>query len=366
MLNLKFFGLLLMIFAASLQSQNNGLKKGDVLPNPEIHYLDNLGPQEKPQSLYDYKQDHYLLIAVIPDITDANPSAKIILTGLDAYFSEGLSFRSFEEYRRENPRLKVLVVTSNSKDRAAEIINKYNLNFELISDKNLDITNSLGITKWNSSSDASFIYIADKENKILYANDNFKGEGEKLKSIQTELYSCFNLKENIAAENSYPVLMHGDEARDFTFTAAGSLTTEEVNLSDYKGKKNVLLAFYPAPFSMSCSYEVSKFDTFAEEQLMQRVNNSGMDDIELLMVSYSNNYILSKWKEDMGITSVKLVNDFDGSISMKYNSYNPFGYSNRTVFLINKEGRVEYIDWDYNVNNDNDFGIIKEMLTASK
>jgi alkyl hydroperoxide reductase subunit AhpC len=223
------------------------------------------------------------------------------------------------------------VVTSNNEIDAAKLPAKYSLDFEIICDKDLNVTNSLGINKWNSSSDASYIYIADKENKILYARADFKGEGEKLKNIQSELYSAFNLKENIASENTYPVLMPGDEARNFKFTAAGDLTADEMNLTDYKGKKNVLIAFYPAPFSMSCAYEVARFDTFAEEQLIQRINNSGMDDIELLMVSYSNSYILSKWKEEMGIKNVKLVNDYDGSISMKYNSYNPFGYSNRTV-----------------------------------
>jgi hypothetical protein len=37
-----------------------------------------------------------MLIAVMPDISEHNSSAKIITTGLDAYFAEGLSFRSFE------------------------------------------------------------------------------------------------------------------------------------------------------------------------------------------------------------------------------------------------------------------------------
>jgi len=366
MQNLKILSLLLIIFTVSVFSQNSGLQIGDVLPNPEIIYFNNLRIKEKPLGLYDYKKDSYMLVAVMPDLSESNPSAKIILTGIDAYFAEGLSFRSFDEFRYTNPDLKVLIVTANPEDLTAKFISKYELDFEVISDENLDISNSLGINKWNSFSDASFIYIADKNNKIIYSRDDYKGEGEKLKNIQSELYACFDLKENIASDNSFSLLIQGDDARDFEFTVSGSGETKEFNLSDYYGKKNVLLAFYPAPFSYSCAYEVNKFDTYAEEQLMQRVKNSGNDDVELLMVSVSNNYILSKWKSDMGLDNLKLVNDNDGSISMKYNSFNMLGYNNRTVFLINKEGKVQYIDWDYNVNTDNDFGIIKEMLTASK
>lgn len=368
MSKLKILSFFMLIFTASSFSQNQGLKNGDILPNPEISRIDNSGSQNDPAGLYDYKQDSYLLVAVIPDMSESNSAAKVILTGIDAYFSKGLSFRTFEEYRYSNPDLKVLVITKNKTEDAQKYIAKYNLNFDVVSDNDLDISNAFGINKWVSSSDASFIYIADKSNKIIYARGDYKGEGEKLKEIQASLFNCFGLKEDISNENYYSPLVQGDNARDFSFSVTGISENgqEDYKLSDYLGKKNVLLAFYPAPFSYSCAYEVKTFDTYAEEQLMKRVKESGSNDLELLMVSVSNSYILANWKKDMGLDNVKLVNDYDGSISMKYNSYNSYGYSNRTVFLINKEGKVEYINWNYNVNNDDDFGTIKEMLTASK
>jgi peroxiredoxin len=369
MLKLKILSLFMLIFTASCFSQNPGLKNGDILPNPEISWVDyKIIPENTTINLYDYKQDSYLLIAVMPDITESNTAAKIILTGLNTYFSEGLSFKSFDKYRYSKPDIKVLVVTANSKDDARKYSSKYNLSYEVIGDNKLDISNSLGVNRWNSGSDASFIYIADKNNKIIYARDDYRGEGEKLKDIQAKLFTCFDLKPDISNENYYSPLVQGDVARDFSFSVTGLSENglEEYKLSDYLGKKNVLLAFYPAPFSYSCAYEVKTFDTYAEEQLMKRVKESGSNDLELLMVSVSNSYILSNWKKDMGLDNVKLVNDYNGSISMKYNSYNSFGYSNRTVFLINKEGKVEYINWNYDVNNDDDFGTIKEVLTASK
>jgi len=41
----------------------------------------------------------------------------------------------------------------------------------------------------------------------------------------------------------------GDEAPDFTVSARSSSSGKEVKLSDFRGKKNVILAFFPAAFS---------------------------------------------------------------------------------------------------------------------
>lgn len=38
-------------------------------------------------------------------------------------------------------------------------------------------------------SDGSFVYVIDKNNKITYASYDYKGEGEKLRSVQKELFS---------------------------------------------------------------------------------------------------------------------------------------------------------------------------------
>ena len=83
------------------------------------------------------------------------------------------------------------------------------------------------------------------------------------------------------------------------------------------------------------------------------------------MVSVSNADILSKWKNDMNFQNIKLVNDVNGEISMMYNSYSQYGYNKRTVFLVDKEGKVSYINWDYKVDED-DFALMKDRITALK
>ena len=41
----------------------------------------------------------------------------------------------------------------------------------------------------------------------------------------------------------------GDTAPDFTIAARANTSGKEIKLSDYRGKKNVVLAFFPAAFT---------------------------------------------------------------------------------------------------------------------
>lgn len=44
-------------------------------------------------------------------------------------------------------------------------------------------------------------------------------------------------------------LKEGDMAPDFTISARMNTSGKEIKLSDYRGKKNVILAFFPAAFT---------------------------------------------------------------------------------------------------------------------
>lgn len=41
----------------------------------------------------------------------------------------------------------------------------------------------------------------------------------------------------------------GEEAPDFTVAARSNSSGKDIKLSDFRGKKNVILAFFPAAFS---------------------------------------------------------------------------------------------------------------------
>jgi peroxiredoxin len=373
-----FIYIALILFAAgNFQTKaNDGLSVGETSPNPVFYALNkyDLDQMPRPVRLYDYKQDQVLLIAFMPSISSSNHYANVMTAAFDTYFAEGLAFIKGYDYSSVPSDLKVLIVAQNDEAEINNYLKKYDLDFDMVSDANLDVSHFFGINKWYSENSGSFVYIVSRDNKIIYVNHDYKGEGEKLKSVQKELFSLYSVTENLFESGTeYSPLIPGDMARDFDFEyiylgpVKASLTlTENGKLSDYTGKKNVLLAFYPAAFSYSCAMELTKFDTFAEEKMLQNVANSQLvqsDDLEILMVSVSNSYILSKWKNEMELSNVKLVSDNNGEISMKYSSFNPIGYNKRTVFLVDKSGRVSYIDWNYNVDDD-DFASIVEHLST--
>jgi len=54
------------------------------------------------------------------------------------------------------------------------------------------------------------------------------------------------------AQNTAPPhtsLKVGDEAPDFTVSGRSNSSGKDIRLSDFRGKKNVILAFFPAAFS---------------------------------------------------------------------------------------------------------------------
>lgn len=364
----------LTAFNLKITAGNDGLTLGETIPNPEFLALSkyDLDQMPRPVKLYDYKEGKNLLIALMPDISDKSNYAKVMTTAFDTYFAEGLAFRDNYGYAMGVQELNILVVTNNNEAEVSNYLRKLDLDFEMAADNNMDFANFFGISKWDSQNEGSHVYIVNSENKIVYASHDYKGEGEKLKIIQKELFTLAGITPELSSAEYLP-LVTGEEARDFLFSYVNTdkmLENPDImndgNLSDYFGKKNVLLAFYPAPYSYSCGMEVARFDSFAEDQLLQKVISENMapgEDLEILMVSLSNSSILKKWKNEMELKNVKLISDNTGEISMKYSSYNLFGYNKRTIFLINKSGKVSYIDWDYKVDDD-DFALIKEHLIS--
>lgn len=376
---------LMLLFVVTIANcpaqENNWLKVGETIPNPMIepitHYQTDRIPG--PYNLYDYKGEQLLLIAFMPSVDKRVEYADVMTGSFDSYFAKGLSFRSFSQYVFTNPQMKVMIVTPDSKEQLNAFLQSNNEDFEFISDTNYNAAQLFGMSKPNGNFDEKYIpsaavFLVDKNNKIIFTDHDYRGQGEKLKTLQSGIYTALGLKEDLTGNENFAPLITGDEAREFDFryvTVNPNDVTPKpyqvynAKLSDYIGKKNVLIAFYPAAYSYSCAFEAATIDHWAEERLIENVksNYTGNDDLEILMVSISNEYILAKWRKDLNLNSVKMVIDSDGSISRKYSSYNPLGYNKRTVFLVDKTGKISYINWDYKVD-EVDFAKLKESVLA--
>jgi peroxiredoxin len=366
--------LIAVIFTPGLFAAGSGLDVGETSPNPEFRYFnsDQSSPRGTISNLYDYKGENTLLIAFMPDISEGNNYADVMISAFDTYFAEGLGFDDQYNWEVNKSRLKVLVVSKNDESAIREYIEQKNIDFDMATDINMDAANSFGINSWTSPNDGSSVYVIDKDNKVTYASYDYKGEGEKLRGVQKEIFTQLNFSELYSAlVLNDKIMMPGDIASDFEFSYVDQgkdtfygLETKTAKLSDYIGKKNVIIAFYPAPFSMSCMKEAKTFDSYAEKQTLQNFSNSnlgGNEDLEILMVSNSGMGVLKSWGKDLSLQNVKLISDYSGVISSAYASFNPKGYNNRTLFIVDKSGKLSYVDWDYQVN-ETDFSKVTDHL----
>jgi peroxiredoxin len=126
-------------------------------------------------------------------------------------------------------------------------------------------------------------------------------------------------------------LKPGDNAPDFTLP---STVGDKVSLSDYRGKKKVLLMFYPLDFSPVCSVE--------NKQCAQMLPSRGADDVQVLGISVDSLWAHKAFASQNNIP-YPLLADFHpkGDVAKKYGVYlDDKGISARTAFIIGKDGKI--------------------------
>ena len=130
------------------------------------------------------------------------------------------------------------------------------------------------------------------------------------------------------------------QAPDFKAEAAiGGNEKKDITLSEFKGKKYVVLFFYPLDFTFVCPTEIHAFQDAATEFESRNAQIIGMsvDSVN------SHQAWLRTPKNDGGIAGVKypIVADLTKSISRDYDVLDEaVGITYRATFIINKDGKV--------------------------
>ena len=110
-----------------------------------------------------------------------------------------------------------------------------------------------------------------------------------------------------------------------------------VRLSDFRGRKNVVLVFYPLAFSRVCSGELSTLrDDFPEVT---------EDDAELLTVSVDSTFVLRTWADRDGF-AFSMLSDFwpHGAVAKLYGVFDADkGVATRGTFIIDKSGVIRWM-----------------------
>ena len=126
-------------------------------------------------------------------------------------------------------------------------------------------------------------------------------------------------------------LIIGDQAPDFSLV---NQFGETVKLSEFKGKKNVVVVFYPLSFSGICTGELCELrDNFAQFE---------RDDVELLAISVDSKFVQKMFAEHEGY-KFSVLADFwpHGQVAKDYGVFiEESGIANRATFVINKDGEL--------------------------
>jgi mycoredoxin-dependent peroxiredoxin len=125
----------------------------------------------------------------------------------------------------------------------------------------------------------------------------------------------------------------GQVAPDFTLKDPGD---EDVTLSSFRGRKNVVLVFYTLAFSEVCTTQLTQVRDSGE-----RYADS---DAQVIGVSVDSRYVQGRFAQHLGLTHAVLLADFEpkGMVSRTYGVYREEnGFSGRATFVIDKEGIVQ-------------------------
>ncbi len=143
----------------------------------------------------------------------------------------------------------------------------------------------------------------------------------------------------------------GDTAPDFTLRTGNR---ENWHLADFRGKKNVVLAFVPFAFSKVCSAQIPSYEA--------ELDRFKSYDTEIVSVSEDSHYALNAWAKSMG-TTLPNLSDFypQGKVVDMYGVRNPGGFPERSVFVIDKEGVIRSIEV---LNNSGDMPDNEDLFEA--
>ena len=129
---------------------------------------------------------------------------------------------------------------------------------------------------------------------------------------------------------------------------------KEVKLSDFAGKKNVVLVFYPLDWSPVCTNE--------HVCLVNDMKSFETLDAEVLGVSVDSVWSHKAFADKMGI-KYSLLADFHpkGAMSEKYGVYlGDKGITGRAIVIVGKDGKVAWVkNYDIPVVPD-----VKEVAAA--
>jgi peroxiredoxin (alkyl hydroperoxide reductase subunit C) len=127
----------------------------------------------------------------------------------------------------------------------------------------------------------------------------------------------------------------GTEAPDFTLRDQNN---EEFTLSSQRGRRAVLIVFYPLAFTGICTGELCA--------VRDDLGTFQNDDVQVVSISVDSVYAHKVFSEREGY-EFPLLADFwpHGAVAQAYGVFNDAtGFANRGTFLVDKDGSVRFAE----------------------
>ena len=127
----------------------------------------------------------------------------------------------------------------------------------------------------------------------------------------------------------------GDPAPNFKLEASDGKT---YSLADFKGKKAVVLAWFPAAFTQGCTIECKSLAANGDKLRTYDVAYF-MASVDALEGEKGNKAFAAANKADF-----PLLSDPTKKTAEAYGVLSPRGFANRWTFYIDRDGRIAHID----------------------
>lgn len=125
----------------------------------------------------------------------------------------------------------------------------------------------------------------------------------------------------------------GSTAPDF---ALPNQSRETIRLSDFRGTRNVVLAFHPLAFTPVCSTQIQTYER-------ERTRFDALD-AQVLALSTDAGPSKKAWADSLGGVSYHLLSDFhpQGQVARDYGVMRDDGLAERAIVVVDKQGVVRW------------------------
>ena len=151
----------------------------------------------------------------------------------------------------------------------------------------------------------------------------------------------------------------GDKAPEFTAdypAAQGGQPGQQISLQDFRGKKNVVLAFFPKAFTSGCTTQLCGY---RDDWSMFEENET-----TVIAISADPQPREDEFRKTHNLPMI-VLGDPERELIRKYGvpMKAPANNAQRSVILIDKNGVVQYVNYAYKVQTDKDalYEKIKEL-----